>query len=252
MAFLNETKKAMDLQFQPRIVLPGDVVTEDVTQVNKIVKLGTGLEERNQKIVATHAGMLRYRPPNRFWVDFHHKRYLPTVDDCVIGKIEERNMDFYRLSIGGSTKVVLPTLAFDGASKRNRPNCQVGALVYVRMRHLSEALEPEVTCEATANEVKRDWMTGQCIYGELVGGHVIRVSIPFAKSCMKDECAVLDELARQLSFEVAIGLNGFIWVKAAKPSEVVLIANAILNAEHLSTEQTSVMVEQLVAQFRPQ
>lgn len=40
-SFLEDTKKAMDLGFQPQNVLPGDNVTDVVTRVTKKLKLGT-------------------------------------------------------------------------------------------------------------------------------------------------------------------------------------------------------------------
>ena len=42
---------------------------------------------------------------------------------------------------------LLPVLAFDGASKRNRPNLQIGSLVYARITQVEAGLDPELTCE---------------------------------------------------------------------------------------------------------
>ncbi len=55
--------------------------------------------------------------------------------------------EFYRVNILGASSALLPLLAFDGASKRNKPNLRTGALVFCRMsladrvRNWNECLE---------------------------------------------------------------------------------------------------------------
>ena len=53
--------------------------------------------------------------------------------------------DEYRVDIGSSAYASLPTLAFNGATKRNRPRIDVGALVYTRVTLANKDLEPEVS-----------------------------------------------------------------------------------------------------------
>ena len=90
--FLKETKKLMDIGFKSEIVLPGDDVTEIVTRVTKKIKLGKhatgysprfeeyscvsggGLVQMGDAVKCVNAGALRYRPPNRYWVDYKYKR----------------------------------------------------------------------------------------------------------------------------------------------------------------------------------
>jgi hypothetical protein len=38
-------------------------------------------------------------------------------------------------------------------------------------------MEPELTCMATGHAVKKDWMTRQGTFGELVGGLSLRCSL---------------------------------------------------------------------------
>lgn len=53
---------------------------------------------------------------------------------------------------------------------------------------------------------------------------------------------------RHLVFEVAVGINGCVWLRAPGGNlEMVLIRNAILNSETLDDVQIEAMVEQLVA-----
>ena len=60
-------------------------------------------------------------------------RYIPVVDDVVIGVIVSRHAENYKVDVGTSSNVQLDALAFDGASKRNKPNLQVGDILYARV-----------------------------------------------------------------------------------------------------------------------
>lgn len=79
-----------------------------------------------------------------------HYQYAPSPSDPVIGQITNRNAEFYTLSISSSHPATLSTLAFEGATKRHKPNLKVGALVYAMVIPSSvEAggdMEPEITC----------------------------------------------------------------------------------------------------------
>ncbi len=58
---------------------------------------------------------------------------------------------------------------------------------------------------------------------------------------------ILSALGATLQFEIAIGQNGRVWVNAAKPATVILIANAIERSEYLSAAQSKMLVEKLIA-----
>lgn len=88
-------------------------------------EIGAGLKQLpDERIVCTNAGVLRYRPANRYWVEFNHKRvretasllakssciyccgvmkqYVASMDDGVIGIVTDRNAEFYRVNIGAA------------------------------------------------------------------------------------------------------------------------------------------------------
>ena len=105
------------------------------------------------------------------WVESDLKRYWPGLGDHVIGIVTDKGAEDYKLDIGASSKALLPVLAFDGASKRNRPHLAVGALVYARVVLANKDMEPEVTCAAPPGVNARDWVTKESVFGELSGGH---------------------------------------------------------------------------------
>ena len=48
--------------------------------------------------------------------------YIPSVGDPVVGTITDRHPDTYTVDIGAPFRALLPALAFEGATRRNRPN----------------------------------------------------------------------------------------------------------------------------------
>ncbi|KAL6006976.1 hypothetical protein ACLOJK_032472 [Asimina triloba] len=63
-------------------------------------------------------------------------------------------------------------------------------------------------------------------------------------------CPVLEALGKKQSFEIAVGLNGRVWVNASSPHTVILVANAIMNSETLSGTQQRIMVEKLLERIQ--
>lgn len=52
-------------------------------------------------------------------------QYVPVKGDHVIGIVTAKAGDVFKLDVGGSEQASLSYLAFEGATKRNRPNVQV-------------------------------------------------------------------------------------------------------------------------------
>ena len=54
-----------------------------------------------------------------------HLQYVPMKGDRVMGVITKTSGKSYRVDIGSAVSASLPELAFEGATKRNKPNLQV-------------------------------------------------------------------------------------------------------------------------------
>lgn len=52
-------------------------------------------------------------------------QYVPVKGDSVIGVVTARSGDVFKVDCGASEQASLSYLAFEGATKRNRPNVQV-------------------------------------------------------------------------------------------------------------------------------
>lgn len=254
-------------------VLPGDDVTDLILAMLRKqqgeegddagaaggggARIGVGLQQvaeggdaRAGCIVAVRAGRLLFQPPTTFWVDTNQRRYVAAVNDTVVGVVTERNAAEYKVALCGGSAAVLPLLAFQGASKRNRPALTEGSLVYARVVIAHPELEPELSCQAPAGVVSKDWVTGESVYGPLSGGHVLRTSHGLARQLLHPSCAVLEALGAVMPFEIAVGANGVVWVKAATTRETLIAAAAIQSSEHLSDAQRHALVRRLVAADR--
>ena len=66
---------------------------------------------------------------------------------------------------------------------------------------------------------------------------------------MDPNCAVLQLIGKHVPFEIAVGMNGKVWVNSHEPKNIILISNAILNSEYLNRKQCEAMVRSLVAKI---
>lgn len=90
------------------IVLPGDIIGK--IPLDKKIRIGPGLIQIQEDMVATKCGILRNSQKNYYWIENKQKRvfffikkkflllkkYVPAIEDMVIGIIKERLQDYYR------------------------------------------------------------------------------------------------------------------------------------------------------------
>lgn len=232
----------------PTVVLPGDVIKFE-SEAKCRVGLGVLPTETGLMAATTGAlkrgnfksGTFQTGGSSLLWIDSKTKRYYPQVDDMVVGTIIEKSSEYYRVDIGLSHPAILPSLAFEGATKRNRPNLEIGALVYCRVRVVNKHMEVELTC--TSPHSKKDWVTKEGMFGELTGGYVASYTSDTVRSLLDDDCPVLNALGRHIPFEIAVGANGRVWMNSAKPAHTMAIANAITWSETLTAEGVLMYVD---------
>jgi exosome complex component RRP40 len=222
--------------------------------------LGTGLryqDEENTVILATSAGRLEQRN-NTWFVLQNNKRYIPADEDRVVGIVQDRagsdnGSDVYRVHIGSSHPAMLNTLDFEGATKRNRPSFKPGAVVYARIT--STVLDPMLSCKLGPKDVgvvsRKDWMTQEGLYGALKGGTLQKIPLGLARELLSPHSVVLTELSK-LPFEICVGVNGYLWIHSEHPAYTILVANAIVNSQVLTEEQTRGMVQSLIKTVQQQ
>ncbi|KAF7389250.1 hypothetical protein HZH66_010387 [Vespula vulgaris] len=175
-----------------------DILKNDTKET---VVLGPGLRREADTVFVCKAGILKKRPPAVYYVNSYQKRYVPTRGENVIGIIIQKVGDLYKVDIGAKESAALSYLAFEGATKKNRPDVQVGDIVFAKLVVAIKDMEPELVCVDSQGKQKK--------------------------------LGILSSDA----YEVAIGMNGKVWVKTTSVHKTIAIANAILAAEFTSPEK---------------
>ncbi|KAL3134986.1 hypothetical protein ABBQ32_007940 [Trebouxia sp. C0010 RCD-2024] len=220
------------------VVFPGQSVCKlpDSGQL----RVGPGLEAHNNALCTTKSGILRKTKVGKLWVEGRQKRYIPAVEESVIGVITEKYGENFAVDIGGPFTASLPVLAFEGATRRNRPNLQVGDIVYARVTSADRDLDPVLACVDAQGKASG--------FGQLKEGYLITSNTHYARRLLsRPPCPVLASLEKHLKqFEVAVGMNGKIWIDSPSTARTVIACNAIQRAEFMSSAQTELLVSKLV------
>ena len=146
---------------------PGEIIDSPPT-----LKLGEGIKKISSALIAVQAGLLENSKSEPYILS-NKRRYYPRIGDYVVGFIVSKHVEHYRIDIGSSFLATLDLLAFENASKRNRPNLSIDAIVYCRIVSNDADFEPELVC--VNGDGKSDG------FGELVGGIAVNCSLRLAK-----------------------------------------------------------------------
>ncbi|KAM6067317.1 exosome complex component RRP40 isoform 3-T3 [Chlamydotis macqueenii] len=234
------------------VVLPGDVLLlpahpgEDEERLRLgadsaprgRLLCGPGLRRCAGGLLVTKCGLLRHRRAGggaaggggAYWVDSQQKRYVPVKGDHVIGIVTGKAGDVFKLDVGGSEQASMSYLAFEGATKRNRPNVQVGDLIYGQFLVANKDMEPEMVCIDSSGRSSGMGLIGQ-------DGFLFKVSLGLIRKLLAPECEIIQELSQLYPFELVLGMNGRIWVKAKTVKQTLIIVNILEACEYMTAEQ---------------
>ncbi|KAK7946600.1 exosome complex component RRP40 [Apiospora aurea] len=246
----------MATQTEKVYVLPGDEIDPALipSHPKHPLRLGPGLRHvPPSDLFPTTAGQLvTDRRKNLIWVESNGGRYIPAVGDLVIGTIHHSAADFFYVTLSDYTSnATLPQLAFEMASKKNRPQLHSGDLVYARVSLANRHMDPELECVSPS--------TGKAEgLGPLSEGMLYSISLGMArrllmrKSAEEGKVVVLDELgAAGLAFETAVGRNGKMWVNSNDIKAVLVVGRAVTETDEksLTVEQQKKLVRKLVKEM---
>ncbi|KXS99115.1 hypothetical protein AC578_3514 [Pseudocercospora eumusae] len=211
------------------ILLPGDQIPPDKLPKSKKGTLTLGPHLRHippSTILSTTSGTLHTdHKKSAIWIEHENGRYIPAVGDLVIAQVHHGSTDYFHCALTPhSAYAVLGQLAFEGASKKTRPQLRPGDLVYARVCRTSKWEETEIEC-VNSNTGKAEGM------GPLTGGMLFDISPGFARRLMlgarKGGIVILDEVGEKVKFEVAVGRNGKVWVDSGSVRETVVIGRLL-------------------------
>ncbi|KAM7418243.1 hypothetical protein PAMA_017753 [Pampus argenteus] len=221
-----------------QVLLPGDdfsfqaddtISLTDNVKPEKVV-CGPGLRRSGDRLVVCKSGVLRHKHPNMFWIDSQQRRYVPAKGETVIGIVMVKSGDIFKVDFGGSEQASLSYLAFEGATKRNRPNVQVGDLVFSQFVIANKDMEPELVCVDSSGRAN-----GMGVFG--AGGLLFRVSLGLVRRLLSPHSTLRVELQQLFPCELVVGMNGRLWVKASSIQQTLIIANLLESCENMTAEQ---------------
>ena len=219
-----------------RVVLPGDVVLPQLPKEG-IIQMGSGVFVSDsgpdgREVVANQAGIVKEEQDGdsgrtSIWVLSRQKLYSPSVGDAVVGTVVHRYTEHYEVDIDSTYTALLPILAFENASKRNRPMLREGDVVYGRVVHVDTGI-PRCILHCSDASGKSSG------YGPLYNssqtstnkrGMLYRISTMYAREILlqssaagHDGMGILHILGTRIPFEIAIGMNGLFWITSNSSS----------------------------------
>ena len=136
----------------------------------------------------------------------------------------------------------MPALAFERATRQNKPTLNPGNLVYARVSFAHRDFEPEIECL----EPKSGKSKG---YGELKNGYLVKCSLRLSRELLVDSSGVLAAVGRYFSFDSAVGVNGRVWILTEKVKTTLLLEKAIKKSEFTPKEGIDEMVKNLALEI---
>ena len=237
------------------LLLPGDAVDIEKVLTSQKRKIGKGLKQdpTSKKYLCTIAGLLDadYKK-SAVKIDTPNARYTPRAGDLVIAQVYRSGMDFFQLHINAhSQQAVLPQLAFEGATKKTRPQLKPNDLVYAKVVSAQKNMEVDLTCvNPSTGKSEPDGL------GPLNGGMLFDVSIGLAERLLKKQGVVLlSELGDRLQggFEVAVGKNGKVWVDCPEGGVKSVIAVGLClrdtDEKNLTEKEQKKLVNKIISEM---
>lgn len=151
------------------------------------------------------------------------------------------------MDINGPSHALLGTLEFEGATKRNKPDLNVGDIVFCRVSISNRDMQPILSCKSPS--FNKSWVSGEALFMQLKGGYMFDCSLNWCHRLNRIEAPHLRFMAQFFPFELAIGVNGRIWIKAGSTTNTLLLANILKNGEYLNMNQFQIMVHSLLKKY---
>ncbi|MCO5549667.1 hypothetical protein L7F22_003140 [Adiantum nelumboides] len=263
------------------LTLPGDHISIPSTSAVKLgpgLAISTGESEQDAELITITPGILgkiKSQPKGKskvvqggsesntqtaFWIESNGRRYYPFVHDHVLCQITNRGVDAYQVTLFNTFATAnLPALSFEGATKRNKPNLRVGTLIYAQIVSAHKHAEIELTCVDAATgksngfgELKTEreettTNTGKKTSESTIApasANIFSVSCGLARSLLNDKHPLLARLATHFPFEVAIGVNGYIWVRAKNVKHVIAVGKVLERADSVAMNEPTLAAQE--------
>ena len=174
---------------------------------------------------------------------YYGNYYSAKEGDIVIGIISQKTYDMYRVNIMANKEASLNSIDFEGATRKTKPNLNVGDVVFARVEKENKYSNVTLTCKSLTNS--KGWSTGESTYGELKGGKLYDYNRYLCLKLLdnKDFIHRLKECVEKLNLK--IGYNGRIWIKTQNIQDNPKVFKAIKEGINLNNEEREVFLNKL-------
>lgn len=167
------------------------------------------------------------------------KYYSPKVDDPVLGVIVQKSSEFYRIDIGSYSHAILNTKDFEGATKKAKPNLNLGDLIFARVQKVNKFDVPVLSCISPHEH--KNWASGESFFGNLQGGNLFSFNKLNTWEFYKNNYA-LNRLNDVVDYEIVIGFNGKMWINSDTPENIYNIYDILVNSLNQTQEETEKII----------
>jgi exosome complex component RRP40 len=101
-------------------------------------------------------------------------------------------------------------------------------------------MEPELVCVDSLGKKGKLGLLPQ-------DGFIFTCSQNLIRKVLNPKCPLLKVLGNEIPYDIAVGMNGKIWLKAKTVKETIAVGNAILAAELLTDEEIIPMCENAIS-----
>ncbi|EIJ89501.1 hypothetical protein NEQG_00271 [Nematocida parisii ERTm3] len=149
----------------------------------------------NNVHVSCAVGELLSLDIGKYWVNYKQFRYLPLLDDIVLGVVKGKGKDTYKVDIGGPSYAIINYLDFPSATKRNRVTLCTGDVL------LGQVVEDSLHCESVIS-CRTEAIPGM---GVLKNGVLLKVGILQSRKYLLHPPDIRSSVC-------IFSMNGYAWV----------------------------------------
>ncbi len=206
---------------------------------NRTKKINKSNKEKEKNKTNTEESETNPIIPTMYYGNY----YSPKEEDIVIGIITQKTYEAYKVNILASKEASLNSIDFQGATRKTKPNLNVGDAVFALVEKENKYSNATLTCKSSTNS--KGWSSGESTYGELKGGKIYDYNRYLCLKLLDNKEFIyrLKECVKGL--KIKIGYNGRIWINAENICDIPKVFKAIKEGVNLNFEEREVFFNKL-------